>query len=574
MIMSFLMAMAWKSALVTTAGLAVAWLVRGHSAAARVAVLRVTAGLVLVLPLLALLLPALRIQTGPTPPPIVLPASLPSTFTIPDHIAAAPHAVLDWRLVLAAVYAGGLALCLFRLLADVTVLAFLSATARPVEDPVWRQALHRVCAPIRSRLRVSKYIKAPLSWGLRPVILLNPGALERPGDAAAVLAHEAGHIQRRDWLFLMLSRLAAAVFWFNPLVWWLQHELEQRSEEAVDAFAVARVDRTAYASALVGFAGAATPRAANGMARGALKRRIGLILKDQRTVRAAPLLTGVAGLACVAFATPLAAVELVRPQAEVIQAAPAADPAPPADPVAPAAPAPAAAPEGTEQTVTITGDPDAQALAAKNEAEQHAQDDQQAKQDAEQARQDAQQAQQDDQQAQRDADQARRDAEQAQRDSDQAKRDAEQAKRDQVRDAAQATRDAAQAARDAEHAQRDADRAKGQAQFDKAAAEQARQSGEVAKAQALADKLAAAGQMDMGVDQMRKGAQELRQEAVNLGDPAYRAKQIADAAARGQTITDDKLQALIPEFRQRADDMDQRATELQARAADMRNAGG
>ncbi|MEI9903971.1 MAG: M56 family metallopeptidase [Asticcacaulis sp.] len=565
MIIAFMIAMAWKSALVTTVGLAIAWLVRGHSAAARVAVLRVTAALVLVLPLLALLLPALRIQTGPTPPPILLPASLPSTFT---HIAAAPHAALDWRLVLAAVYAGGLVLCLIRLLADVTVLAFLSATARPVEDPVWRQALHRVCAPIRSRLRVSKHIKAPLSWGLRPVILLNPGALDRPGDAAAVLAHEAGHIQRRDWLFLMLSRLTAAVFWFNPLVWWLQHELEQRSEEAVDAFAVARVDRTAYASALVGFAGRATPGAANGMAKGTLKRRIGLILKDQRTVRAAPLLTGVAGLACVAFATPLAAVELVQPQAEVIQAAPATDPDPAAPAVpAPAVPAPAVAPEGTEKTITLAGDPDAQALAAKTEAEQQAQDDQQAKQDAEQAGRDAQQAQQDDQQAQRDADQAKRDAEQS-------NRDAEQAKRDQERDAAQASRDAAQAARDAGHAQRDADRAKGQAQFDKAASDQARQAGEVAKAQALAQKLAGADQMDAGVMQMQKGAQELRQEAVNLGDPAYRAKQIADAAARGQTITDDKLQALIPEFRQRADDMDQRAIELQARAADMRNAGG
>lgn len=555
MITTLFIAMAWKSAVILAAGLGLSWLVRCHSAAARVAVLRLTAVLVLALPLLSLLLPAWRVEAGAQPPPIVLPAHLAATA---PHLAA-PAVTFDGRLAVLAVYAAGVALCLLRLLGDVLTLAAWTASAESVDDPAWRSALRRTGAPTSLCLKVSPRLSAPLSWGLRPVILLNPGALDRPADADAVLAHEAGHIRRRDWLFLVLTRVAAAVFWYNPLVWWLQCELEQRSEEAVDAYAVARIDRAAYASALLGFAGAATPGAANGMARGTLKRRIALILKDTGAARAAPAVTALASLVCIAVATPLSALELIRPQAEIV--------------TAPATEAPTIEVPATVGAPIVAGDLNAQTASPSAEAAQAEAAPATVPVAVDASRTDIQwrdtpdaiQAKQDAEQAKRDMDQARRDAEQAQRDAEQEKRDAEQAKRDQD-----------QALRDQAQAQRDLDRQK--VEQDKAQAEntrqQAKQMASEAQAQAMTQRLAAVGQMADGVDQLHKGAQELRDEAARLRDPAYRAKQIADAAARGQTVTDARLQDLIPDFEAKAVQLDEHAKELQARAAEMRGTGG
>ena len=550
MMIDLLMAIAWKSALVSALGLGLAWLVRGHSAAARVSLLRLALVLVLALPVLAALLPVLRIETGAPPPPIVLPAMTHAPML--RAAAAPPPARLDWRLAVAAAYAAVAALLLLRLAFDIAALAGISAGARRVDDPAWCQALDRICPG--ARLLVSGRVASPLSWGLAPVILLNPGALERPADAAAVLAHEAGHIRRRDWLFLILARVAAALFWFNPLVWWLHGELVQRSEEAVDAYVVARIDRAAYASALLGFAGATTPRAANGMMRGGLKRRIGLILAAPRKVRA-PLFVGLVGLLCVAVATPLAAVELVRPEARIIRLAmQEAVPVQPAAPADPATPAAAAIPQSTAAAATSSDAPDVNVPDVDVKDVNVADVDDA---DADQARQDAQQAQ-------RDAEQAARDREEAQRDKDQAERDKQQAERDQQQAKQEAERDKAQAERDKLHAERDkawAEREKERAENDKALAmDQARQ-----------EKGVGADQLDQGAIQLQKGAFQLRQEAGRLGDPAYRAQQIADAAARGETVTDEHLQSLIPQFQAKADELDQRSKELQARAAEMRS---
>ncbi|HAV50794.1 MAG TPA: peptidase M56, partial [Brevundimonas sp.] len=82
-------------------------------------------------------------------------------------------------------------------------------------------------------------------------ILLDPASLSDSRTADAVLAHELSHLKRGDWLFLVLSRLALALFWINPLVWMLHAALVARTEEAADAAAVSRVDRQTYAHALV-----------------------------------------------------------------------------------------------------------------------------------------------------------------------------------------------------------------------------------------------------------------------------------------------------------------------------------
>lgn len=134
-------------------------------------------------------------------------------------------------------------------------------------------------------LLVSEELSSPVSWGvMRPIILLNEQAVGAVGEAEAIIAHELAHVARLDWAKLLISRLACALFWFNPLVWRLARECHQLREEAADdAVLLSDVDGSDYASLLVNAArhdNKALLIAAHGVAPGkdSLKRRITRVL--------------------------------------------------------------------------------------------------------------------------------------------------------------------------------------------------------------------------------------------------------------------------------------------------------
>jgi beta-lactamase regulating signal transducer with metallopeptidase domain/Mg-chelatase subunit ChlD len=92
--------------------------------------------------------------------------------------------------------------------------------------------------------------------GIRARILL-PRAWRDwdPAKLGAVLAHERAHIQRLDWLTHLASRLTICIFWFHPLVWWIEQELARLAEEACDDVAVSETkDKEEYAATLVDIA--------------------------------------------------------------------------------------------------------------------------------------------------------------------------------------------------------------------------------------------------------------------------------------------------------------------------------
>ena len=87
-----------------------------------------------------------------------------------------------------------------------------------------------------------------------PVLLLPTGIAGRlsPTQLQAVIAHELAHVRRRDNLWAALHAIVQAIFWFNPLVWWLGGRLVAEREQACDEAVLAQgVDAEGYAASVL-----------------------------------------------------------------------------------------------------------------------------------------------------------------------------------------------------------------------------------------------------------------------------------------------------------------------------------
>lgn len=127
-----------------------------------------------------------------------------------------------------------------RLAVGLVALWRIGRAARPCDTP--------------DDVRITSRLASPATFG--GLILLPEAARAWPAAKLdAVLHHERAHVRAHDGQWSWLASLHAAVFWFNPLAWWLRRRLdalaEIRSDEAVVA---ARHDPVTYAALLLEFA--------------------------------------------------------------------------------------------------------------------------------------------------------------------------------------------------------------------------------------------------------------------------------------------------------------------------------
>lgn len=96
----------------------------------------------------------------------------------------------------------------------------------------------------RVRLLVSSNGSGPLSCGLfvpRVVIPQQLAATSCESNLRMVIAHELVHVARRDALVAVLQAVAGVLWWFHPLIWWVNRNLTRECEKCCDEEVIASI---------------------------------------------------------------------------------------------------------------------------------------------------------------------------------------------------------------------------------------------------------------------------------------------------------------------------------------------
>lgn len=98
------------------------------------------------------------------------------------------------------------------------------------------------------QLRASSFRDGPAVVGITRPILLIPTSLPREysrEEQEAIFLHELMHIKRWDYLFVFLQKIIQSLFFFQPLVWWLNRILNLEREHLCDR-RVTEITRDTY----------------------------------------------------------------------------------------------------------------------------------------------------------------------------------------------------------------------------------------------------------------------------------------------------------------------------------------
>lgn len=188
--------------------------------------------------------------------PVPLAAMMPAAPVLAAD-AAAPvftavdSAVLVWVL-------GAVVLLSWWTIRAVHVRRHVLAAARPAPAGLQRAV---DCSAERTGLRsgvdcrVVAREHGPGIMGIRrPLLIVPEGLVESLASAErdAILLHECVHLKRRDNLLSAVLAIFTAVFWFNPVIWWLRREIARETEQSCDEQVVAITgDADTYAQGIL-----------------------------------------------------------------------------------------------------------------------------------------------------------------------------------------------------------------------------------------------------------------------------------------------------------------------------------
>jgi beta-lactamase regulating signal transducer with metallopeptidase domain len=218
----------------------------------------------------------------------------------------------------------GMLVLLIRLASGLVLAYRLAGRCRP-----GRGTLSVNCRRIQDKLGFKRQISilignqegAPsvaMTMGIfRPVVLL-PKEAETWTERRlhTTLLHEFAHIRRNDFIWQVLTQLVCAIYWFNPLVWFIAGRVYTEAELAADdSVVLAGVQPADYAKLLLEAVRALRPMGRTVVAlagRSRLEVRIlSLVSAGRRRQPLTPRVLVLTMLVAIGLLIPLAAVQLV-----------------------------------------------------------------------------------------------------------------------------------------------------------------------------------------------------------------------------------------------------------------------
>jgi bla regulator protein blaR1 len=233
-----------------------------------------------------------------------------SAGTTPSSFASVAHLV---PIVFPAIWLCGFLAVVFIWVARWHRMSAAMKEGTPLREGREVEALRRLerAGALRRRIEIflSRASLEPGIFGItRPVLVWPQGISERLDDAhvEAILAHEVGHVRRRDNLFAAIHMLVEAIFWFHPLVWFLGTRMVEEREVACDEEVLdLGSERQVYAESILKiceFCVGSPLACVSGVTGADLKRRIVRIMTPNATRRLdlwKKFLLGVAALAAI-----------------------------------------------------------------------------------------------------------------------------------------------------------------------------------------------------------------------------------------------------------------------------------
>ncbi len=180
-----------------------------------------------------------------TVPPEVISTNPSTANTSPSPVAEQHGLSVHWSTWVLLAWGIGALVVLFPCLFGIAVVWRLTRRAGGITSENSLRFIENVSELVGLKrpvnVRMSGDTTIPLTWGFqRPVLLLPAAAEEWSAERLqAVILHEFAHIKRGDWVLQILSQIACAIYWFNPLVWIAANRLRTESERAADDWVLA-----------------------------------------------------------------------------------------------------------------------------------------------------------------------------------------------------------------------------------------------------------------------------------------------------------------------------------------------
>ncbi|MCA9265685.1 MAG: carboxypeptidase regulatory-like domain-containing protein, partial [Planctomycetales bacterium] len=160
--------------------------------------------------------------------------------------------------ILTIVWLSGVGLLLARLGLAIVKLTQATRNSQLASDRIRELANHAVTqmqARCRVETRISTDRSMPIAFWWRRWVIILPASADSWSDERLryVLAHELGHVVRRDALTDFVSQIVACLYWFHPLVWLVSIQCRQLRELACDDLVLywTKASRASYATHLL-----------------------------------------------------------------------------------------------------------------------------------------------------------------------------------------------------------------------------------------------------------------------------------------------------------------------------------